>query len=840
MTTTTYQEIATKTKEEALALLDSVASGLTAERALEHRTLVGSNLLSAKEVTWRDILLRQFRSAFVYLLLAASGIAVALGEYFDAGMIFLFLLLNATLGFFQEFRAEKSLRLLKSFIERTTRVRRDGKIATISVRDVVPGDIVVLDAGDMLPADGYFIHADQTTVDESPISGETIPVEKRAGPLAAAPTGMYEALNIGFSRTTVLSGDAELLVFATGDRSLVGSIATAMRDAESPSAFEEGIRGFSMFILKMVLATIPLVFALNLFVHHDTINVGEFLIFAIALTVSVIPEALPLVTTISLSRGALALAKKQVVPRRLSAIEDLGSIEILCTDKTGTITENHLSVAEIYGDRDEVLRYALAEPLSVEEGNVQNSVFDRAIIEAASEELRAALASIERIDELPFDPVRRRESVLVDMGGKRALVLRGAPESCGHSTDSRAIAWANEEGKKGRRVLAVGYHEMPKSTVSALAEDEERCTIVGMISFADPLKHSTKRAVEHAHRLGVAVKIITGDSKEVSAWVAKEAGILRDESRVITGDAFMALSKEERTRVGLETDVFARTTPQQKLEIISALRDAKLVGFLGEGFNDAPALKVAHVGLAVANASDIAQDASDIILLSPSLETIIDGIREGRKIFANTLKYVKATLTSNFGNFYALALSSLFVPYLPMLPIQVLLLNLLSDFPMISIAGDSVDEEELRRPRGYQVKEITAVAIVLGIVSTIFDFSFFGYFQQFGESTLQTMWFVGSILTELVLLFSIRTMLPFWKAKRPSTFVMGLTGSVIALTIALPFIPAAREVFGFTLPTMSHIGVALGLVAAYFVSTETAKLLFYRWWQPRNGSKAAM
>lgn len=831
MITFSYQEIATKTKDEALALLGSSTLGLTTSEADTRMNIAGTNMITAKEVTWWEVLLRQFRSAFVYLLVAASSIAIALGEYFDAGMIFLFLLLNASLGFFQEFRAERSLRLLKSFIERTTRVRRDGKIVTIPIRNVVPGDVVVLDAGDMLPADGYFIHADQTTIDESAISGETIPVEKVAAALGETPKGMYDARNIGFSRTTILSGDAELLVFATGDRSLVGSIATSMREAESPSAFEEGISGFSMFILKMVLATIPLVFGLNLFVHHDTINIGEFLIFAIALTVSVIPEALPLVTTISLSRGALALAKKHVVPRRLSAIEDLGSIEILCTDKTGTITENKLSVAEIYGDREKVLHYALAEPLSVEEANVQNSVFDKAILEAATPETVALLASLSRIDELPFDPVRRKESVLVALDGKHVLVVRGAPESCYGAEDIAALAWANTEGKKGRRVLAIGYRKMLKRTTSALAEDEGACEFVGMISFADPLKPSTKQAVADAHQLGVQVKIITGDSREVAAWVAREAGILREDGLVITGDEFMALGGDERGRIARQADVFARTTPQQKLEIIKTLRDQSLVGFLGEGFNDAPALKIAHVGLAVSNASDIAQDASDIILLSPSLETIIDGIREGRKIFANTLKYVKATLTSNFGNFYALALSSLFVPYLPMLPIQVLLLNLLSDFPMISIAGDTVDEAELKRPRGYQVKEITAVAIVLGIVSTIFDFSFFGYFQQFGEGTLQTMWFIGSILTELVLLFSIRTMLPFWKAKRPSAIVIGLTVSVMVFTVILPFIPAAREAFGFVTPSLTHLATALGLVATYFISTEIAKLLFYRWWK---------
>jgi Mg2+-importing ATPase len=773
--------------------------------------------------------------------LAASLIAFYLQEYLDAGVIFLFLLINAFLGFFQEYRAEKALEMLKGFIERKTRVRRGGKECVITVESVVPGDIVLLDAGDMIPADGYFLHADGVTIDESPMTGESIPVEKNVAPASETPKDYFGASNIGFSRTTLLSGDAELLVFATGNMTAVGEIAERMREAESPSAFEQGVSRFSAFILKMVGVTVPLVFMLHALVTETSVTFAEFMLFSIALTVSAIPEALPLVTTISLSRGALQLAKKHVVPRRLSAIEDLGSIDILATDKTGTITENKLSVAEVRGTPKEVYHFALMAPASAPETHsAQNSVFDAALLSADAGFIRGKLAGITRIDEQPFDPHRRKESVLVSLNERKYLVVRGAPEVVCDEGRKIEKEWAAGEGSKGRRVLAIAYKEIHEANKDVITpQDETGLTYVGMVSFKDPLKPSTRMAVAQAERLGVKVKVITGDSKEVAGWVGLEAGIIRDHSEVLLGQDFENMGRDERIQAVERYHVFARTTPSQKFDIIKVLEEKHLVGFLGEGFNDAPALKMAHVGLAVSGASDIAQDASDIVLLNTSLEVIIDGIKEGRTIFANTMKYVKATLTSNFGNFYALAFSALFIPYLPMLPIQVLLLNLLSDFPMISIATDTVDDAELRRPRGYQVGEITAIAMVLGAISTLFDFAFFGYFVRYDDpAVLQTMWFIGSVCTELILLFSIRTALPFWKSKRPSGLVLWLTVCIITITVSLPYIPFVREIFEFARPTAEHLLMAFFLVVLYFASTETAKLLYYRHMNGKQNGKA--
>jgi Mg2+-importing ATPase len=548
--------------------------------------------------------------------------------------------------------------------------------------------------------------------------------------------------------------------------------------------------------------------------------------------------------TISLSRGALILAKKQVVPRRLSAIEDLGSIDILCTDKTGTITENKLAVSSIFGNEDEVMRYALMVPRSLPDAtSVQNSVFDVALLKRA--ESSVGIVDVpRRIDELPFDPIRRRDSVLVNIGGKHLLVMRGSPENvyatAGVPIDEKTEEWIKEEGKKGCRVIAIAYNEVADWITRINDETEQGVHVVGLVSFADPLKASTREAVTEAKRLGIQIKVITGDAREVASWVGFEAGILTDRNEVITGDELDRMTPAEKLVAVERYNIFARTMPLQKTEIILLLQKNHLVGFLGEGFNDAPALKAAHVGLAVANASDIAQDAADVVLLNPSLMVIIDGVKEGRKIFANSMKYLRATLASNFGNFYALALSSLFIPYLPMLPIQVLLLNLLSDFPMMTIATDNVDDKELERPRGYKVAEVTSVAVVLGVVSTIFDFAFFGYFQQFGESVLQTMWFAGSIITELVIVFSIRTTLPFWKARRPARALTLLSLFVMVLTVALLYIPKVQEVFHFVAPSMKYMIPAAVLIGAYFITTEAVKLMFYRLWKDKDSEGAGL
>lgn len=833
MRAVSFQDISAKTPEELFALCETQASGISAEQAQARLREYGMNALAGKDVPWWSVAARQFRSAFVYLLFAASLVALALQEYADAGFIALFLLVNTTLGFIQEFRAEKALKLLKHFVRKKARVKRGGVGRSVPMSEIVPGDIVLLRAGDTIPADGYFLRAENISVDESPLTGESLPSEKASGALPKPAANFYEAKNIGFSQTTLVSGGGELAVFATGSATAIGSIASAIARTHAQSGFEIGISRFSSFILRLVFITVPIVFLANFFVHRGAFHIGEFLLFSIALTVSVIPEALPLVTTLAISQGALRLARMHVVPRRLSAIEDLGSIQVLCTDKTGTLTKNELTVAEIFGNKEAVIEAGLrASAQFAEMPQSSANVFDRALKGEVSNAMQKRFQEAQVVQTAPFDPLRRRESAIIREANTDTLFVRGALESLalGVSVAQRSELhdWMRTEGRKGRRVLTVARKALSPQRGQAIVEEEDGLSFVGLVSFLDPLKETAKQAIQDAETLGIRIKILTGDSREVAGQVAYEAGIINDPADVMTGDEFEELSLKEKYRAVKDHDVFARTLPLQKYEIIQLLQESALVGFLGEGFNDAPALKLAHVALAVEGASDIAQDASDIILLNQSLEVIVDGIREGRKIFANTLKYIKATLTSNFGNFYTLSFASLVIKYLPMLPVQILLLNLLSDFPMMSIATDAVDDEELKRPRGYNIREIALLAIVLGLVSTSFDFMFFGFFVRYGERTLQTMWFLGSIFTELVLLFSIRTAYVFFKARRPSMFVVIPTVLVAILAVVLPFSSWGQHALNLQKPSPFFLEVMFALVVLYFVSTEIVKLMVQR------------
>lgn len=829
-----YKTAAVKTPDELLRELGSRKEGLDSAEAARRLANIGPNNIELHDTRWHQMLAHQFRSSFVYLLLAASIISFVLGEAIDAALILAFIIINTLIGFFQEYKAERALKILGSIVTRTARVIRDGQIQEVNTDTIVPGDIIMLEAGDMIPADGRFIVAKNMTVDESSLTGESVPVEKQINIISAVPLDIFHASSIGFSRTTVMSGDAQLLVCATGRDTEVGTIASVFVKTPEVSGFEKGINRFSIFILKLITVTIIAMVGANIAIHGYDAGIVRLIVFSIALLVGVIPETLPLVTTMAMSRGALRMARRAVVPRRLSAIEDLGSIEVLCTDKTGTITENQHAVADVFGKRDDVLFWALAAA-SASTGRIAktHNIFDEALSRAAEKGIEKRLAAIERLNELPFDPNRRRDSALVHIDQKKILVVRGAPEalvSAGAKEEwEKAISWALKEGRKGRRVLAVACSDYADRDNNVLTpKDEEGAELIGLVSFADALKPGAKQALGRAEKLGVRVKIITGDTREVAGWIAHQAGLIDMPDDVMTGEEFELLSIPEQERAAEEYDVFARTTPLQKLTIIQTLQRRHLVGFLGEGFNDAPALKAADVALAIDTASDIARDASDIILLNKGLDVIIDGIREGRVIFANTIKYIKATLTSNFGNFYALAFASLIVDYPPMLPAQILLLNILTDLPMVSIATDSVDNTELRKPRGYSVREVVLAAIVLGLVSTSFDFAFFGFFVRKGEQTLQTMWFIGSVLTELVLLFSVRTALPFFRARRPGIIIGAASIVVGVLAVALPLWEPTAALFSFDYPTASHLYTTFALVAAYFATTEIVKLLYGR------------
>ena len=813
-----------------------IKSGLSKKEFLQRYKKFGPNKLDFKGVSPINIFLRQFKSPFIYLLFGAMVVAISVGEFIDSLMIFIFLMFNTLLGFFQEYTSEKTAQMLNKYILPKIKVLREGKIEWVRAYKLVPGDIIILKAGDKVPADVRLIEQEDLSVDESILTGESMPVLKTTKPLKSIPSSYHEASNLVFSGTYVLKGNAKAIVLFTGRNTVFGRVAKLTVESKKISEFERDISQFSKFILKLVGFVILIVFFANLFINRSDVNVFDLLIFSIALTVSVVPEALPLVITFSLSQGARRLSKKKIIVKRLSAVEDLGSIEVLCSDKTGTLTENKMKIKNIFSNNPEETIW-LANLASSFEVEKKIEPFDIALENALSQEQKIKIKNFKKIKEEPFDPKTRENIVLVDDGVNKIFIERGAPEvilpRC-HNLDEdnkeKIYRWVKQEGEMGYRVLAVGYKKIynNKKEFDLIALSKAGgLNFSGIISFTDPIKKSAFEVFKNARQLGVKIIILTGDRPEVAGAVAKEIGLIDSPDKVISGEQWKASSEKQKEKYLEEYSVFARVSPEEKFDIIQMLRKRYTVGFLGEGINDAPALKIAGVSLVVDSAADIAREAADIILLRNNLQVVIDGIKEGRKVFANTTKYIKATLSSNFGNFFAIATASLVVNFLPMLPIQILLVNLLTDMPLVAISTDNVDKSELRSPKRYDVKEIIIVSIMLGVVSTIFDFMFFGLFHHISPEVLQTNWFIGSVLTELILIFSIRSRMLFFKSSLPSKFIIILSIIIFILTLTIPFTSMGQEVFRFVPPTMEHLGLIILLVVAYFFSSEFVKFMYY-------------
>jgi len=821
------------TAEQALKKLAGNKKGLSAPEAQVRLKKFGFNQIASHELKWWHIFFKQFNSPFIYILFFASGLALTMGEKIDGFMILGFITINVIISFIQEYHSAKTIQLLRKFIIARCHVWRSGSECLLDSRELVPGDIAVVETGDIIPADLRFIETNALTVNESILTGESAPVWKTKEPTKQPMADIAAAKNIGFVGTMVVSGRALGVVIATGNATIMGEIAVLTASAERTSPFAKGIYDFSRFIMKMTITILILLFTINLLIKGANANLIELTLFSIALAVSVIPEALPLVTTLSLSTGAMRLARRHVVVKRLTAVEDLGSIEILCADKTGTITENKLAVAQINSPEPEkcLLMATITASFLTEKKADPNNAFDLALWQKLTAATKAEARAYTRVNEIPFDPDRRKNSVLVKISGQLQLIVRGAPEAILAGTNLRlsekkeALNWSAQEGLLGRRVIAVANKAF--SSTNYKIKDEHNLIFLGMISFFDPLKTTSQKAINKAEHLGVQIKILTGDGPEVAGAVAKQVGLIANAGQVLTGKQLDAMDETERLPAVESHNVFARISPTQKYEIIQILQKKYAVGFLGEGINDAPALKIANVAIAVNKAADIAREASDIILLRHDLKVIIDGVQSGREIFCNTIKYLEITLISNFGNFYAIAIASLVLLFLPMLPVQILLLNLLSDFPMIAIVADSVDRQELKRPRIYNVHEVAAIAILFGFISTVFDFIIFALFYHAEPSVLQTNWFIGSVLTELALIFSMRTKLPFWRSRPPSLILGGLTAAAALAAIIIPFTIFGQTVFKFIKPSSGHLLIIAGVVLGYFIITETIKKFYF-------------
>lgn len=824
-------------------------SGLTQQQAMDRQKEYGLNKITGEQTYWYNRLAHQIKSPFIYLLLAVACISFFFENHLEGAVVLLIVFVNTAVGFWQEYRADKALQFLKKYLVNYVTVIRNSTEGKVPQEELVPGDIVLMYPGDIIPADMRIIRAQNLKIDESLLTGESIPVVKQVDALAKQTTQLFEATNIAFSGTTVISGKGVGVVIATGVQGTLGAIASLTVTTERVSSFSLFIGKFSRFIVRMMLVSIVVIFAVNLIVKDGKVDIVELVLFSAALAVTVIPEALPIVTTFALSQGALRLARHKTVVKRLSAIEDLGNIEILCADKTGTLTENKLSVRTVYGtDKAQAIMYANISGSFTGNNVASLKGFDIALYQALDATTKKQLEGYERVVEFPFDPIKRSDAVLVKQHETHELVIRGAAEflieRCVLSADEKKAihAWLEQEGNKGYRILAVAKKEVkaPNAADYERLEKVDECIFIGAVAFEDPLKATAVHAIAKAQRYNIECKIISGDAKEVCSAVACQIGLICDPKAVVIGSEFAQMSESNKKAAVRKHKVFARISPQQKFEIIHLLQEYKEVGYLGDGINDAPALKEARVALAVHDSADIAREAADIILLEKSLMVVVNGIVEGRTIFANTLKYIRATLSSTFGNFYTLSIASMLLEQLPLLPVQILLINFMSDFPMISIATDNVAPEELKRAGQYDAKEIALLATILGVVSSLFDFVYFSIFVKLSAAELQTGWFVENILTQMAFICSIRTSRSVFTSPGPSWLLACMIALTAAVGVLLPYTNLGQGAFFFVPITLMQLLKIVIITLAYFVASDIIKTIYFKLYQGSNNNKVRM
>lgn len=786
--------------------------GLSSIEAKKQLLKYGKNTLPKKHFSIFKLIFRQLEGIFNLLLLFATFITFLLGENTDAIFILIFIFLGTTLNVIQEYKSNAAAEKLKSYLLRTITVCRDGKDQEIPIDLIVPGDIVKLESGDIVPADINILEATNLMVDETTFTGESVPVAKYA-----IKDDKINDDNRIFQGVVIVRGNATVEVVNTGLKTKLAGISLAATSIQTDSVLTKGIDRISKFILSTTAVTLVFIILANVLIEGENADLINLIVFAIALSVSVIPEALPLVITFSLSKGSLQFAKNNVLVKRLSSIQDLGSVNLLCTDKTGTITENKLAYVDSYAiPNSKFDPLVLARLAAIGLNERIPEPFDLATDKSISDDQREEVNKYKLIKEEAFEPELRSNGAIVERNdGVTLHVRRGSPEyffEQGIINKEKVQGWLDKQEKKGHRVIGVSYN------------DGKETKFGGFVSFVDKLKSTTKETIKLARLMNIAITIITGDALIVASAVGKKAGLVTSDDEVMDAKTFFSMPANEQHQMVGKIRVFARTTPEQKLELIQMLKEQYTIGYLGEGINDAPALKAANVSMVVQSASDVAREVADIVLLKNDLRVIVNGIHLGRVTHANTMKYIRTTLISNFGNFYAVAIGSLFITFLPMLPKQLLLLNLLSDFPMMAIAFDRVSKEEVAKPYHYDFKSLYIIFVTLGLVSTIFDFMYFALFYRISPEVLQTNWFIASVITEILLIFSIRSMLPIRKAGLPAPIIIFLSLISLLLAIALPIIPVTADFFEFTTPTLNHLMIIVGLSFAYLFVTEMIKI----------------
>ncbi len=792
-------------------------TGLTSAQVVERQKQYGKNQFIERErQSAFQTFLQEFKSPFIILLIIAALISFFSGATISAALIIFIVIASSIIDFSVSYKSQKAADALARQILPKAKVLRDDKELLIAVDEIVPGDLVLLEAGNIVPADGIVRDGHDFFTNESSLTGESVPVEK--------PIGSEVYLGSG-----VVSGRVTVEIQKTGYDTKFASIVALLQKEEEPSEFEKGIAQFSFLITKVVICMAVFVFAVYAFKDQPLL---ETIIFALALAVGITPELLPMIIALNVSKTSIRMSHSGVIVKKLSAIENFGGMNILCTDKTGTLTEDKISVVRCI-DINEQDSASLLELAYVDSRfhTGTRSPLDEAIVEFKAFDL----SSYKKIDEFPFDFERRRDSIVFEKDGERRLISKGAPEAMWEIStlnDEEKIKAKNLFEKlsgDGYRVLGVCTKKVSSSQTTYTKQDETNMQFVGYISFIDPPKSDVKKVLLELKQRNIEIKVITGDHRLIAERIATQVGLVS--KGTIEGPALEALSDEELGTVAEAHTLFVRVSPLQKNRIIDALQKrGHVVGYMGDGINDAPALRTADVGISVNNAVEVAKEAADIILVEKSLERLVDGVVEGRKTFANTVKYITMAVSSNFGNMFSMTGASLFLPFLPMLPVQILLNNLLYESSQFALTFDTVDKDVLNTPHPWDIQFIKKFMIVFGALSSVFDFiAFYVLYKLFAltDGGFQTGWFILSFASQTFVIFFIRTKLPFFKATWPHPYV--IVGSVGAISIAwIVALSPLGHYFGFMPISLPIISSIVGILIAYYVAVEIVKHFFYK------------
>lgn len=833
--------------EDLLSKFNTSLEGLTMPEAEDRLKEYGFNEPAKKKkrtILWQ--IFSKFLNPLVIVLIIIGIFSLFFGEKIEAFLVLLMILMSVFLSFIQEYRSGKEAEKLGEMVRATSTVLRNGKKREIKMRQIVPGDIIDLYAGDMIPADVRILSGKDLFINQASLTGESFPVEKFANPIQPKSHSISEMSNVAFMGSSVVSGTALGLVLKTGVNTQFGELSKRLAAMTTQTSFDKGIHRFVWLMIQFMILLVAVIFIINVAAKGKLI---EAFLFSLAVAVGLTPEMLPMIVAINLSKGAIAMSKKKVIVKRLNSIQNLGAMDVLCTDKTGTLTmdkvvlEKHCDV--VRQENEDVLKLAYIN--SFYQTGLKN-LLDKAIMKHQ----KLMVKQYKKIDEIPFDFSRRIMSVIVEAEGGPAspagthrLISKGAPEEifkrCTHyeldgeiyEMESLILSDLKEEYDKlsadGFRVLATSYRDM-EARISAYSKDDEQQMILkGYLAFLDPPKSSAKKIISRLQKRGIKFMVLTGDNELVTKKICGDVGL--DVQGLMSGDKIESLNDQELQEVVKTTTVFARLSPTQKEKVICALhRNNHVVGYLGDGINDAPSLKAADVGISVNNAVDIAKESADIILLEKSLLVLEDGVLEGRKTFGNTMKYIKMGSSSNLGNMISMTGASLFLPFLPMTPIQILLNNFLYDVSQVAIPTDHMDKEYLETPKPWDIVAIRRFMMIFGPISSLFDFITFGlllFFFKASEIGFHTGWFLESLCTQTLVIHIIRTSkTPFVKS-RSSHFLALMSIFIVSVGLALPFSPFARYI-GFARPSSAFLFALVGIVAAYLVMTQLIKVWYVK------------